>query len=97
MQVSFRHLNIIRTVHISFPPNTNVRSEDGRVILGEAEMLDLVECLGPQLQLFGVSTRVYRVTRHVVKQDGGNTLSIRTQLTPYRSPEIPEQFLVVQT
>jgi hypothetical protein len=75
-------------------------------------MLFLATRLGPQLHSIGVSTRVYlvnaqhyvptpiharsfQVERALNKLDKTGPMQIR--LTPYRSPEIPEQFLVVQT
>lgn len=92
----FQHSQTINTLHISFPPDATTDSEEGRLLLSKEELLCLVSYLGPQLRSIGVSTRVFLVER-ILDASDGEVDEVRTQLTPYRSPEIPEQFLVVQT
>jgi len=89
----FQQSKTINTVHISFPPDATTDTEEGRPLLSKEELLCLVSYLEPQLRSIGVSTRVFLVDRILDSSTG----EVRTQLTPYRSPEIPEQFLVVQT
>ncbi|TFY69886.1 hypothetical protein EVG20_g2955 [Dentipellis fragilis] len=76
----------LRTVHV------NLAHRPPRI---QDVALAVVSHCSPTIVQFGIDTRVWQVSREIVKQDDG-IISTRPVLNMYENPEIPEQFLVVR-
>ncbi|KAA1474575.1 hypothetical protein DENSPDRAFT_905907 [Dentipellis sp. KUC8613] len=80
------HARKLRTVHVNLvlrPPR-----------IQDVALAIVTQC-SPTVVQFGIDTRVWQVSREVVKQ-GDGVIITRPVLNGYENPEIPEQFLVVR-
>ncbi|KAF7967513.1 hypothetical protein HWV62_34040 [Athelia sp. TMB] len=88
----------LRTLHINYPfeedPNDYTDYKPPVLSIDEAQRI--VRQCGSALVEFGCNTRVWKINRVVSRRDTGE-LVVAAELSTYENPNIPEQFLVVQT
>jgi len=95
---SFKHARKLRTLHINYPFDEDPEdfTEYKPPVLSVHEAQKIVRKCGSDLVEFGCNTRVWKVNRVVTRSERGE-LEVTAELSTYENPNIPEQFLVVQT
>ncbi|KAL0565393.1 hypothetical protein V5O48_016630 [Marasmius crinis-equi] len=86
----------LRTVHVNYPLMDASQSDSEPPVLSPDEAFKLVEGCSSTITQFGCNTRVWKVDREVLTENGV-PVGVRKRLARYDSPDIPEAFLVVRT